>query len=56
MERDIIENISKCKLQLILNKGLYVENIIDKEIYTTVENNLIHKINSLTMDLEVAVA
>ena len=54
MNRDIIKNISSCKLKLILNKGLYVENIIDEELYKKVESNLLNKINNLTLDLEVA--
>ena len=53
MKSDIIKNISKCKLQLIINKSLFVDNLIDEEIYTMVENNLMNKINNLTMDLVV---
>jgi len=46
-EQSVTNLITKCKFQLILNKSLYVEEIIDKSSYEQVENRLLERISSL---------
>lgn len=53
--QNIIDKISNCKLELIINKNLYFDKVITKEIYEIVENNLLEKINILSDELEIAV-
>ena len=50
---NIINKISNFKFQLIINKNLYLDNIITREDYELVENNLLDKINILSNDLEI---
>lgn len=49
----IVDKISRFKVQLILNKNLYIDEVITKEYYELVENNLLEKIHSLTSELEM---
>ena len=51
--QSIIDRISGFKVQLILNKNLYIDEVITKEYYELVENNLLEKIHSLTNELEM---
>ena len=53
--QNIIDKISNFKVQLILNKNLYVDEVITKEIYEVVENNLLEKIHTLSNELELHV-
>lgn len=53
--QSIIDKISNFKVQLILNKNLYIDEVITKEYYEVVENNLLEKIHSLTNELELYV-
>ncbi len=53
--QSIIDKISNFKLQLILNKNLYVDEVITKEYYEVVENNLLEKIHTLSNELEIYV-
>ena len=52
MDKNIIDSISKLKLQLIINKSLYMDNTIELEVYEKVESNLLNKINNLSNELE----
>ena len=53
VSQSIIDRISGFKVQLILNKNLYIDEVITKEYYELVENNLLEKIHSLTNELEM---
>ena len=53
--QSIIDRISNFKVQLILNKNLYIDEIISKEYYEVVENNLLEKIHTLSNELELYV-
>lgn len=53
ISQSIIDKISNFKVQLILNKNLYVDEVITKEIYEVVENNLLEKIHTLSNELEL---
>lgn len=53
VSQSIIDRISGFKVQLILNKNLYIDEVITKEYYELVENNLLEKIHSLTSELEM---
>ncbi len=53
--QSIINKISNFKVQLILNKNLYIDEVITKEYYEVVENNLLEKINTLSNELELYV-
>ncbi len=55
ISQNIIDKISNFKVQLILNKNLYVDEVITKEIYEVVENNLLEKIHTLSNELELYV-
>lgn len=55
ISQNIIDKISNFKVQLILNKNLYVDEVITKEIYEVVENNLLEKIHTLSNELELHV-
>ena len=52
ISQSIVDRISRFKVQLILNKNLYIDEVITKEYYELVENNLLEKIHSLTSELE----
>lgn len=51
--QSIIDKISNFKIQLILNKNLYIDEVITKEYYEVVENNLLEKIHTLSNELEL---
>ncbi|CDE96242.1 unknown [Clostridium sp. CAG:914] len=53
ISQSIVDRISRFKVQLILNKNLYIDEVITKEYYELVENNLLEKIHSLTSELEM---
>ena len=53
ISQSIVDRISRFKVQLILNKNLYIDEVITKEYYELVENNLLGKIHSLTSELEM---
>lgn len=53
VSQSIIDRISGFKVQLILNKNLYIDEVITKEYYELVENSLLEKIHSLTNELEM---
>lgn len=53
--QSIIDKISNFKLQLIINKNLYVDEVITKEYYEVVENSLLEKIHTLSNELEIYV-
>ena len=53
--QSIIDKISNFKIQLILNKNLYIDEVITKEYYEVVENNLLEKIRTLSNALELYV-
>lgn len=49
----LVDKISKFKLQLILNKNLYADNIITVDTYEKMEATLLEKINCLSNQLEM---
>ena len=51
--QSIIDKITNFKLQLVLNKNLYFEKLINQETYEIVENNLLEKITLLSNELEL---
>ena len=53
ISQSIVDRISRFKVQLMLNKNLYIDEVITKEYYELVENNLLEKIHSLTSELEM---
>lgn len=53
--QSIIDKISNFKIQLILNKNLYIDEVITRETYEAVENNLLQKIHTLSNELELDV-
>ena len=53
--QSIIDKISNFKIQLILNKNLYIDEVITKEYYEVVENNLLEKIHTLSNELEMGI-
>ena len=53
--QSIIDKISNFKIQLLLNKNLYIDEVITKEYYEVVENNLLEKIHTLSNELELYV-
>lgn len=48
----IMNQISSYKFQLVINKGLYTDDVITKETYEIVENKLLAKIHLLSSKLE----
>lgn len=53
--QNIINKISNFKFQMIINKNLYVDEVITKEIYEKVDNSLREKIENLSNQLELYV-
>jgi len=53
MSSSIMNKIGNFKFQLIINKNLYLDDVITREDYEIVENNLLEKINILSNDLEL---
>jgi len=51
---NLIDKISKFKVQLILNKNLYIENIITVDTYEKMEATLMEKITKLSNELEIS--
>ena len=52
MDKDI-KKINNYKYQLIINKSLFKDNLITKETYEIVENNLLERINNLSNELDL---
>ena len=50
---DIRKKINSCKFQIIINKNLYLDNVINKEYYELVENSLLKKLNILSNALGI---
>ena len=48
----IMNQISSYKFQLVINKGLYTDDVITKETYEIVEDKLLAKIHFLSSKLE----
>lgn len=55
MNKSIVNKISNFKFQLIINKNLYIDEVITKDVYEMVENSLLEKIHSLSTELEMCV-
>lgn len=51
---NLVDKISKFKVQLILNKNLYIENIITVDTYEKMEATLMEKITKLSNELEIS--
>ena len=51
--KGIIDKINGFKLQIIINRALYSDNIINKEDYEIVENSLLDKIDILSNEMEM---
>ena len=49
--KNIIDKISKFKLQLIINKNLFSSNVISSNIYEQMESSLLQKIETLNKGL-----
>lgn len=49
--KNIINKISKFKLQLIINKNLFSSNVISSNIYEQMESSLLQKIETLNKEL-----
>ncbi len=49
--KNIIDKISKFKLQLIINKNLFSSNVISSNIYEQMESSLLQKIETLNKEL-----
>lgn len=50
----LIDKISRFKIQLIINKNLYAENIITVDTYEKMEATLMEKITNLSNELEMS--
>lgn len=53
MQKNIIDMINSFKVQLIINKNLYSEDVISKEYYEITESNILNKIQRLSNELEM---
>lgn len=53
ISNNIMKKITNFKFQLIINKNLYLDNVITREDYELVENKLLEKINILSNDLGI---
>ena len=51
--KNIIDKISKLKLQLIINKNLFSSNVISSSIYQQMESSLLEKIETLNKELSL---
>ena len=51
--KNIIDKISKLKLQLIINKNLFSSNVISSSIYEQMESSLLEKIEILNKELSL---
>ena len=49
--KNVIDKISKFKLQLIINKNLSSSNLISSNIYQQMESSLLQKIETLNKEL-----
>lgn len=49
---DICAKINNIKMQLIINKNLYNENVVNKELYELTELSLLEKLDKLSSGLE----
>lgn len=49
----LTDKLSKCKVQLILNKNLYIENIITVDTYEKMEATLMEKITKISNEIEI---
>lgn len=53
VSQSLVDKISGFKLQMILNKSLYTDEVITREYYELVESNLLEKIHYLANELEM---
>lgn len=49
----LTDKLSKYKVQLILNKNLYIENIITVDTYEKMEATLMEKITKISNEIEI---
>lgn len=52
--QNIVDSISNYKLQRIVNKSLFKDNVISVNIYEQVDLSLLEKIETLTNELEMS--
>ena len=52
-KKELINKLNAYKLQIILNRELYYDRIISKELYEGLESSLLSKMELLNIKLEV---
>lgn len=53
MEEDnLLKKLGNFKMQLVINKTLYIDEVISKEMYESVESHLLENIKTITKRLE----
>lgn len=55
VEKDILDNISKIKLQIIINKELYDNKYLEYDVYRLVEERLLSKLKRIEDKSEIMV-
>lgn len=55
ISKDMMSKLSIFKMELIINKNLFTDELISKDMYEIVQNKLLEKIKNISNQLELAV-
>lgn len=53
--KSVVDKINNYKLQVIINKSLFKDNVINVETYEITESSLLEKIEHLSNELELSI-
>lgn len=54
ISKDMMSKLSIFKMELIINKNLFNDEVISKDMYEIVQNKLLEKIRNISNQLEFA--
>ncbi len=54
ISKDMMSKLSIFKIELIINKNLFNDEVISKDMYEIVQNKLLEKIRNISNQLEFA--
>ena len=54
ISKDMMSKLSIIKMELVINKNLFNDEVISKDMYEIVQNKLLEKIRNISNQLEFA--
>ena len=55
VSKDLMSKLSMFKMELIINKNLFTDELISKDMYEIVQNKLLEKIKNISNQLDLAI-